>query len=78
MTDSLVSKAGIIAPAKAGEVIFTHIRSDEKECSINIKSTTISMYFEMDKEDLEAIKQKINGSSAQIRCNLIVVAHIFM
>ncbi|KAI6031547.1 P-loop containing nucleoside triphosphate hydrolase protein [Pisolithus microcarpus] len=49
LTDSLVSKAGIIASAKAGEVRFTDTRPDEKERGITIKSTAISMYFEMDK-----------------------------
>jgi len=57
----LVSKAGIIAAAKAGEVRFTDTREDEKERGITIKSTAISMYFEVDKEELSAIKQKTEG-----------------
>ena len=61
LTDSLVSKAGIIAKAKAG-VRFTHTRDDEKERGITIKSTAISMYFEVDKEDLPA-KQKTEGAN---------------
>ena len=61
LTDSLVSKAGIIAQAKAGEVRFTDTREDEKERGITIKSTAISMYFEVDKEHLGAIKQKTEG-----------------
>ena len=61
LTDSLVSKAGIIASAKAGEVRFTDTRPDEKERGITIKSTAISMYFEVDKEDVYAIKQKTDG-----------------
>ena len=61
LTDSLVSKAGIIASAKAGEVRFTDTREDEKERGITIKSTAISMYFEVDKEDVGAIKQKTDG-----------------
>ena len=61
MTDSLVSKAGIIAAAKAGAVRFTDTREDEKERGITIKSTAISMYFEVDKEDLSSIKQKTEG-----------------
>jgi elongation factor 2 len=56
-----VSKAGIIASAKAGEVRFTDTREDEKERGITIKSTAISMYFEIDKEELPAIKQKTEG-----------------
>lgn len=33
-------------------------RADEQERGITIKSTAISMYFEMEKEDLGAIAQK--------------------
>ena len=61
LTDSLVSKAGIIASAKAGDMRFTDTRDDEKERGITIKSTAISMYFEVDKEDVGAIKQKTDG-----------------
>jgi len=69
LTDSLVSKAGIIASAKTGEVRFTDTREDEKERGITIKSTAISMYFEVDKEDLGSIKQKTEGNEFLI--NLI-------
>ena len=37
LTDSLVSKAGIIAGAKAGETRFTDTRKDEQERCITIK-----------------------------------------
>jgi elongation factor 2 len=62
LTDSLVSKAGIIASAKAGEVRFTDTRPDEKERGITIKSTAISMYFQVNKEEIDAIKQKTEGN----------------
>ncbi|KAI6031540.1 P-loop containing nucleoside triphosphate hydrolase protein [Pisolithus microcarpus] len=62
LTDSLVSKAGIIAQDKVGEVCHTDTRPDEKERGITIKSTAISMYFEMDKEDVDVIKQKTIGN----------------
>ncbi|CAL8131382.1 unnamed protein product [Orchesella dallaii] len=52
LTDSLVSKAGIIAGAKAGETRFTDTRADEQERCITIKSTAISMYFELEDKDL--------------------------
>ena len=39
LTDSLVSKAGIIAASKAGETRFTDTRKDEQERCITIKST---------------------------------------
>ena len=57
LTDSLVSKAGIIAGSKAGETRFTDTRKDEQERCITIKSTAISLYYELDKNDLEFIKQ---------------------
>lgn len=41
LTDSLVSKAGIIASARAGETRFTDTRKDEQERCITIKSTYV-------------------------------------
>jgi len=55
LTDSLVSKAGIIAGAKAGETRFTDTRKDEQERCITIKSTAISMYYEMNENDMKYI-----------------------
>lgn len=51
LTDSLVSKAGIIAAKAAGDARFTDTRADEQERCITIKSTGISLYFEHDIED---------------------------
>lgn len=48
LTDSLVSKAGIISAKHAGEARFTDTRADEQERCITIKSTGISMFFEYD------------------------------
>lgn len=61
LTDSLVAKARLIAPSKAGVTRFTDDREDEKERGITIKSTAVSMYFEVDKEDVGDIKQKTDG-----------------
>merc|ERR1719348_2309430 len=58
LTDSLVAKAGIIAASKAGECRATDTRKDEQERCITIKSTAISMFFEMDPKDLEFVKQE--------------------
>lgn len=58
LTDSLVAKAGIIAASKAGETRATDTRKDEQERCITIKSTAISMYFEMDPKDMAFIKQE--------------------
>jgi hypothetical protein len=63
LTDSLVSKAGIIASSKVGTSPSMDTRPDEKERGITIKSTAISMYFEIDKEEISLIKQKTNGAS---------------
>ncbi|KAM8838097.1 elongation factor 2b [Synchiropus picturatus] len=69
LTDSLVSKAGIIASAKAGETRFTDTRKDEQERCITIKSTAISMYYELSENDLAFIKQSKDGNGFLI--NLI-------
>ena len=71
LTDSLVSKAGIISSGRAGEARFMDTRKDEQERGITIKSTAISMYFRMENEDdLKEIKnQKTDGPAFLI--NLI-------
>ena len=73
LTDSLVSKAGIIAGSKAGEMRFTDTRDDEKERGITIKSTAISMYFSVDKDDVSAIKQKTDGK-IHLPVDMILIA----
>jgi len=69
LTDSLVSKAGIISAKNAGEARFTDTRQDEQDRCITIKSTAISMYFELDPNSLSDVKQKSEGGSFLI--NLI-------
>ncbi|KAF8943191.1 Elongation factor 2 [Haplosporangium gracile] len=69
LTDSLVSKAGIISQARAGDARFMDTRQDEQDRGITIKSTAISLYFEMTEEDLPDIKQKSDGTGFVI--NLI-------
>jgi elongation factor 2 len=68
LTDSLVSKAGIIAGAKAGETRFTDTRKDEQERAITIKSTAISLYYELNEDDMKLVK-KSDGNAFLI--NLI-------
>ncbi|KAJ7502623.1 P-loop containing nucleoside triphosphate hydrolase protein [Mycena galericulata] len=63
LTDSLVSKAGIIAHSNAGTARYTDTRADEKERGITIKSTALSMFFELSREDISAVKQKTDGNS---------------
>lgn len=60
LTDSLVSKAGIIASAKAGDARFTDTRQDEQERCITIKSTGISMYYELPRENAPSEGYLIN------------------
>merc|ERR1712212_158135 len=69
LTDSLVAKAGITAASKAGETRATDTRKDEQERCITIKSTAISMYFEMSQKDMEFVKQEKDGNGFLI--NLI-------
>ena len=47
LTDSLIAKAGIISAANAGNARATDTRTDEQERGITIKSTGISLYYEM-------------------------------
>jgi len=51
LTDSLICKAGIISAKAAGDARFTDTRADEQERGVTIKSTGVSLYFEMDKDD---------------------------
>jgi elongation factor 2 len=64
LTDSLVTKAGIIAQAKAGEMRFTDTRKDEQERCITIKSTAVSMYYELSEADMEFMKDKHTDGNA--------------
>jgi elongation factor 2 len=61
LTDSLIMKAGIISVQKAGDARFMDNRPDEQERGITIKSTAVSMYFELPESSLADIKQKTDG-----------------
>merc|ERR1712137_764984 len=54
LTDSLISKAGIIGAAQAGEARYTDTRRDEQDRCITIKSTGVSLYYEMPKDQMPA------------------------
>lgn len=70
LTDSLLSKAGIISTAKAGDARATDTRADEQERGITIKSTAISLYHGVDPEDVkDIVGQKTDGTDFLI--NLI-------
>jgi len=64
LTDSLVTKAGIIAQAKAGEMRFTDTRKDEQERCITIKSTAVSMYYELSEGDMAFMEGKKTDGNA--------------
>ncbi|KAI1004514.1 Elongation factor 2 [Podosphaera aphanis] len=63
LTDSLLSKAGIISAAKAGDARATDTRADEQERGITIKSTAISLYGNLpNEEDIkDIVGQKTDG-----------------
>jgi len=69
LTDSLVAAAGIIAQADAGDVRLTDTRADEAERGITIKSTGISLYYEMSDLSLKDFTGERDGSDYLI--NLI-------
>jgi len=52
LTDSLIAAAGIISSAKAGEQRFTDTRADEQERCITIKSTGVSLFYELAPEKM--------------------------
>ncbi|KAJ0964776.1 hypothetical protein J5N97_025914 [Dioscorea zingiberensis] len=67
--DSLVAAAGIIAQEVAGDIRITDTRQDEAERGITIKSTGISLYYEMTDESLMNFKGERTGNEYLI--NLI-------
>lgn len=52
LTDSLIQKAGIIAQKNAGDMRYMSTREDEQQRGITIKSSGVSLFFEVAKEDL--------------------------
>ncbi|XP_074649838.1 eukaryotic translation elongation factor 2-like [Tubulanus polymorphus] len=71
LTDSLVSKAGIIASSKAGDARFTDTRKDEQERCITIKSTAITMFYEVDDIVLGEVAKLQKTDGNQFLINLI-------
>jgi len=61
LTDSLIGHAGIIAKAKAGDTRFMDTRKDEQERTITIKSTSVSLYFELEEKFMVPHVQKIQA-----------------
>jgi len=69
LTDSLVAAAGIIAVENAGDARLTDTRQDEQDRCITIKSTGISLYYDMTEEALANFKKERDGNEYLI--NLI-------
>ncbi|TVU23295.1 hypothetical protein EJB05_25651, partial [Eragrostis curvula] len=69
LKSSLVAAAGIIAQEVAGDARMTDTRADEAEHGITIKSTGISLYYEMTDESLKNYKGERDGN--QYLINLI-------
>jgi elongation factor 2 len=61
LTDSLVAAAGIMAVENAGDARLTDTRADEQERGITIKSTGISLYYQMSEKSLEGLKETRDG-----------------
>mmetsp|Transcript_60368 Transcript_60368/g.121123 ORF Transcript_60368/g.121123 Transcript_60368/m.121123 type:complete len:905 (-) Transcript_60368:209-2923(-) len=72
LTDSLVSRAGIIASKNAGDARFTDTRKDEQERGITIKSTGLSMYFNYTLTEKEREIQKKLSDAAEGAGNRII------
>ncbi|KAM0823765.1 hypothetical protein ACQ4PT_070654 [Festuca glaucescens] len=68
LTDSLVAAAGIIAQEVAGDVLMTNTSADEAERGIMIKSTSISLFYEMTDESLASYKDDSSILQGQIPC----------
>ena len=47
LTDSLIARAGLISESQAGESLFTMTKQLEKDKGITIKSTGVSLYYEV-------------------------------
>eukprot|EP01096_Ripella_sp_DP13-Kostka_P001435 TRINITY_DN116_c0_g1_i1.p1 TRINITY_DN116_c0_g1~~TRINITY_DN116_c0_g1_i1.p1 ORF type:complete len:869 (-),score=426.81 TRINITY_DN116_c0_g1_i1:149-2674(-) len=68
LTDSLICKAGIIAQKNAGESRYMDTRADEQDRCITIKSTGVSLFYEIPAAD---IPPQINADGTGFLINLI-------
>ena len=71
LTDSLVAAAGIIAQENAGDARLTDTRQDEQDRCITIKSTGISLFYQMDDESLARLPEKVPREGQDYLINLI-------
>jgi elongation factor 2 len=71
LTDSLVAAAGIISQENAGDARLTDTRQDEQDRCITIKSTGISLFYEMADEDLARMPKSVPRDGNNYLINLI-------
>ncbi|XP_071115298.1 translation elongation factor 2-like [Haliotis cracherodii] len=55
LTDSLLARAGVISGTQAGEKHATDTRADEQEKGITIKSTAISLFYDVDVDTMSHV-----------------------
>lgn len=67
LTDSLISAAGIISAKMAGEARFTDTRQDEQDRCITIKSTGVSLHYELP----PAMESPVGSNGREFLINLI-------
>lgn len=68
LTDSLIARAGIIASNKVGEAQTTDYDEEEKNRGITIKSTGVSLYYEIDNYDKNISELKTSHLINLIDC----------
>eukprot|EP00891_Asterochloris_glomerata_P007131 jgi/Astpho2/7131/Aster-08310 len=71
LTDSLVAAAGIIAMENAGDQRLTDTRQDEQDRCITIKSTGISLYYQMTDQMLKDLPGTVERDGNDFLVNLI-------
>ncbi len=73
LTDALVSRAGLISESQSGKKRFTDNREDEIERGITIKSTAVSMFFEINANDEDDcfLNSSLDRDGNQFLINLI-------
>ncbi|DBA91580.1 TPA: hypothetical protein ACH3X1_003194 [Trebouxia sp. C0004] len=71
LTDSLVAAAGIIAMENAGDQRLTDTRQDEQDRCITIKSTGISLYYQMTDQMLKDLPGSVERDGNDFLVNLI-------
>ncbi len=81
LSDSLILKAGIISQAKAGEARYMDSREDEQQRGITIKSTSVSLYYTMEEDQMteaeldSLISAEDKVRHVSVRCRMMSTLH---